>query len=350
MTMTPKLTLDPSPIDTALPTIGRNRDVVRKALHAAVERLDAETRTVVAYHLGWCDEVGNEIAANGGKAIRPGLTLLAAEAAGGGADCAVPGAVAVELVHNFSLVHDDLMDRDATRRHRPTVWALWGDATAVLAGDAMLSLAHEVLLESGSPHAIAAGRVVSAATRELIRGQAADVGFERRNDVTLTECLNMVAGKTASLLGASAAVGGILAGAATPVVEALESYGTNIGIAFQLIDDVLGIWGEQDVTGKPVFSDLRSRKKSLPVTWAVENGGPLGDALAEWLARPGDPTDAELREAADLVDSAGAREWAFAEAQRRMTLAEQALDAAAIGEEYRRELVDLAHFIVERNA
>jgi geranylgeranyl diphosphate synthase, type I len=253
-------------------------------------------------------------------------------------------------VHNFSLVHDDLMDRDTTRRHRPTVWALWGDAAAVLAGDAMLSLAHEVLGESTSPHAPAAERAVTVATRELIRGQAADVGFERRNDVTVAECLAMVTGKTGSLLGASAAVGGILAGAPAPVVEALDAYGNHIGMAFQLIDDLLGIWGEQDVTGKPVFSDLRSRKKTLPVTWAVENGGAPGMALAQWLARPTDPTDSEVREAAELVIRAGGRQWAHDEAQRRMQLASEVLDSVAIRKQYRSELADLARFIVERRA
>ena len=182
------------------------------------------------YHLGWCDEHGCPLNSNGGKAVRPGLVLLAAEASGADAEDALAGAVAVELVHNFSLVHDDLMDRDARRRHRATVWALWGDAVAVLAGDAMLSLAHEVLLDSDSPNAGAAQSVIAIATRELIRGQAADTAFENRSDVSLGECFEMACGKTAALMTASALTGAVLAGARLSVRDALGAYGHHIGL------------------------------------------------------------------------------------------------------------------------
>jgi geranylgeranyl diphosphate synthase type I len=338
----------------ALPTIGRGRDAVRAALHEAVQRLDADTRAVTSYHFGWSDTDGNPVAGNGGKSIRSGLALLAAEAVGGTPECALPGAVAVELVHNFSLIHDDLMDRDTTRRHRPTVWAVWGDPTAVLVGDALLALAQEVLLECGSPHALSAAKVLGAATRELIRGQVADVDFERRGDVTLAECLHMVAGKTAALLAASAVLGGVLAGAPAAAVAALDDYGRNIGLAFQLVDDLLGIWGDPAVTGKPVCNDLRARKKSLPITWTLENGGAAGRELARWLTRAGSatepPTEADLRAAAALVERGGGRAWATTAARRHMHQAEQALESIPIPSSYRGELVDLAHFVVERSA
>jgi geranylgeranyl diphosphate synthase, type I len=155
-----------------LPTIEQSRDAVRTALQDAIRRLDDDLRAVVAYHLGWIDVDGRAVAGSGGKLIRPGLTVLAATAAGGTLGGALPGAVAVELVHNFSLIHDGLMDRDVTRRHRPTVWSVWGDNTAVLAGDAVLSLAYELVCDCDSSHARSAGRVLGAATRELIRGQA----------------------------------------------------------------------------------------------------------------------------------------------------------------------------------
>ncbi|MEV5648857.1 polyprenyl synthetase family protein [Nocardia sp. NPDC052254] len=335
---------------TTLSTVDADGDAVRSALFDAVGRLDHAIRPVVAYHLGWCDEHGRTVTADSGKSVRSRLAMLAARAAGGDERRAVPGAVAVELVHNFSLVHDDLMDRDATRRHRPTVWAVWGDAVAVLAGDAMLSLAHEVLLESGSPQAVPAALLVGRATQDLIRGQAADVDFERRNDVRLAECVDMAAGKTAALLSASVAVGAVLAEAPPVTVSALQTYGSEIGLAFQLVDDLLGIWGDPEVTGKPVFSDLRSRKKSLPVTWSLESGRPAGRALAQWLAQSGDPAESELRAAADMVETAGGRRWARAESGRRVRAAQRALDSAAIDPRYRRELHRLADFIVERSA
>ncbi|NKY84830.1 polyprenyl synthetase family protein [Nocardia veterana] len=335
---------------TTLSTVDADGHAVRSALFDAVGRLDDAIRPVVAYHLGFCDEHGRPVAAASGKSVRSRLTMLAARAAAGDDLCAIPGAVAVELVHNFSLVHDDLMDRDATRRHRPTVWAVWGDAVAVLAGDAMLALAHEVLLDSGSPHAVAAARLVGKATQDLIRGQAADVDFEHRNDVTLAECIHMAMGKTAALLAASAAVGGVLADAPPATVAALQSYGDNIGLAFQLVDDLLGIWGDPAVTGKPVFSDLRSRKKSLPVTWSLESGRPAGRALAQWLAQSGEPGENDLKAAADMVETAGGRRWARAEARRRVRAAQRALDTVPIAPDCRRELVALADFIVERSA
>ncbi|WP_068271536.1 polyprenyl synthetase family protein [Aldersonia kunmingensis] len=332
--------------------LGYGRDLIDAALRNAVARLDPDTGLVVSYHLGWCDPQGNPLTGNGGKAIRPIMTLLAARACGAADTAALPGAVAVELVHNFSLVHDDLMDRDRERRHRATVWAVWGDATAVLAGDMMLSLAHDVLLESDSPHAAPAGRVIAAATRDLIRGQAQDIAFERRNDVGLQECLDMAFGKTGALLGASSAVGAVLAGADEPTVAAMSDYGRHVGLAFQLVDDVLGIWGEPEITGKPVYSDLRSHKKSLPITWTLEQDDTTASELREWLAAEPDSmvTESELRSVATLIDHSGARDWTLAEARRRVELAQRALDSIDLLTTPRAALCDLAQYIVDREA
>ena len=334
-------------------TLGRVRELITPTLREMVGRLDPSIRLVVCYHLGWCDEHGCPLNSNGGKAIRPGLALLAAQASGAEPEMVLPAAVAVELVHNFSLVHDDLMDRDVHRRHRPTVWALWGDAVAVLAGDAMLSLAHEVLLDCDSPHAGAAQTVIAIATRELIRGQAADTAFENRSDVSLGECLEMAWGKTAALMAASAVTGAVLAGAQSTVREALGSYGGHIGLAFQLVDDLLGIWGQPEVTGKPVYADLRSRKKTLPVTWAIEHGGPAGRELAAWLgdqAHAAAATDSELGDVARLVERGGGRAWAREEAHRRVALGIDALTRAGIPERPGSELRALAHYLVNREA
>ncbi|MGH3852485.1 MAG: polyprenyl synthetase family protein, partial [Pseudonocardiaceae bacterium] len=252
-------------------------------------------------------------------------------------------------VHNFSLVHDDVMDGDTERRHRPTVWALWGTTSAILTGDALLALAQEVLLEGTSPHRAAAARLLSEATRRLIAGQVRDVAFEHRCHVTVAECLEMVSGKTGALLSASAAIGAVLAGASTEVVDALASFGAHLGIAFQLVDDLLGIWGDPEMTGKPVFSDLRSRKKTLPVTYALNHGGLAGRELAGWLASS-HPSAADPARAAELIEAAGARRWAVAQAQRRIAAATDALTAAPIPAGPRAELLAIAHFIVAREA
>jgi geranylgeranyl diphosphate synthase type I len=338
-----------------LPSLHRGRDAVNPALRAALDRLDETSRAQAAYHLGWTDVDGQPVATGGGKAVRPALALLSAEAAGVPAEVGLPGAVAVELVHNFSLLHDDLMDGDVERRHRRTVWSVWGPASAILTGDALLALATEVLLDTGSPNAAVATQMLAAATRELIRGQVQDLAFERRQQVTLDECVDMAAGKTGSLLSASAAIGAVLAGAPAATVGALVTFGAQLGIAFQLVDDILGIWGDPAVTGKPVYSDLRARKKSLPVTYALAHGGAAGVELAAWLAEPRDAEardadDARLRQMADLVAAGGGRDWAAGEAGRRLALGVAALDAVDIPGDSRDGLVALGEFMVNREA
>jgi geranylgeranyl diphosphate synthase type I len=349
--------------DPVLTSLARARRLVDPALRAAVDRLDSDTRVVASYHLGWCEPDGTPATGNPGKAVRPGLVLLAAEAVGGDPADAVAPAVAVELVHNFSLVHDDLMDRDAERRHRATVWAVWDDATAVLVGDALLSLAHEVLLDGSPGHradhgrhadrAVAASRVLARATRELIHGQVLDMAFETRDEVSLEECLGMAARKTGALLSASAELGALAGGADPGTAAALRTYGTEVGLAFQLVDDLLGIWGWPERTGKPVYSDLRTRKKTLPVVRAVTGSGPGAAELADWLATPPPPggdTEEALRHAADLVERAGGREWAVAEARARVAAGLAALDGAArLDAPGHEALAALADFIGERD-
>jgi geranylgeranyl diphosphate synthase, type I len=333
-------------------TVGHARELVTPTLQEMVSRLDSGSRLFVAYHFGWCDEQGGPADTHGGKAIRPALALLSAEACGVDPQVVLPGAAAVELVHNFSLVHDDLMDRDRQRRHRPTVWALWGDAAAILAGDAMLSLAHEVLLECESAHRAATQTTIAIATRELVRGQIADVAFERRDDVSLTECLSMSWAKTAALMAASAVAGAQLAGAPPAVQEALGAYGGQLGLAFQLVDDLLGIWGQPAVTGKPAHSDLRLTKKTLPVTWTVQNGGPTGRELAAWLADPAHAataTDDELRYVARLIERGGGRAWAREQAHRRAAQAIEAVQRADISQRPVDQLQALAHYLIERD-
>ncbi|WGL53025.1 polyprenyl synthetase family protein [Nocardioides sp. BP30] len=339
-----------SPRTNALDWLTHARSLFEPAMRAAVGRLDPFLGRVSSYHLGWCEPDGTPVTSPAGKALRPGLTLLVAEALGDHRP-AVPGAVAVELVHNFSLVHDDIIDRDRERRHRPTVWSVWDDTTAILAGDAMLSLAHEVLADEGGPYADPASLALARATREVIRGQARDVEFERRDDVTLAECLAMEADKTGALLAVSASLGAILAGAPRHVVDGCHTFGAELGLAFQIVDDLLGIWGSPQVTGKPVFADLAAGKKTLLVVWSIENGGDAGADLAAWFATHGSRTvvePQELERAADLIEKAGGREWATAAADSHVATALAALDGLGLDEAAHHTLIDLAHFVTER--
>ncbi|NYD49685.1 geranylgeranyl diphosphate synthase type I [Actinomadura luteofluorescens] len=334
---------------TAVPaSITGGRALVDRAMRASADRLDPWTRRVVAYHLGWTDENG-EPAAAGGKALRPALALLSARAAGASEETALPGAVAVEFVHAFSLLHDDIMDGDRTRRHRPAAWTVFGPSAAILGGDALMALAENLLLERRTRGAHWAARALTAATQRLITGQALDIGFEQRDDVALDECLAMAADKTGALLACACSIGAMLAEGPTRLVAGLTGFGAETGLAFQLVDDLLGIWGSPDTTGKPVLADLRARKKSLPVVYALNAGRPESRRLAALYADPGPPSEDALREMARLVEAAGARDWAAAEAARRVAAAGRHLDDSGMDGSVAAEFRDIALFVTSRD-
>ncbi|WP_395107975.1 polyprenyl synthetase family protein [Actinomadura sp. SCN-SB] len=334
---------------TSVPVaISEGRALVDEAMRAAVDRLDPLTRRVGAYHLGWIDTDGRP-AEGGGKALRPALSLLSARAAGAAPEAALPGAVAVELVHAFSLLHDDIMDGDRTRRHRPAAWTVFGSSAAILGGDALLSLAAELLLDEQTRGAHWAARCLTAATRRLIAGQALDLDFEDRTDVSLDEVLTMSSDKTAALLACSCAVGAMLGEGPPALISELTAFGSELGVAFQLMDDILGIWGSPRVTGKPVLSDLRARKKSLPVVSALTAGTAASARLADLYARPEQHSEAELREMARLIEEAGGRAWAEAEAAQRLAQAERHLKDAEMKDEVRAEFLDIARFVLARD-
>jgi len=322
---------------------------VEPALRAAVDRMPDSMRAISGYHFGWWDEHGRATGGDSGKAIRPALTLLAAEAVGGSPDAAMPAAVAVELVHNFSLLHDDVMDGDTTRRHRPTAWSVYGVGPAILAGDSMLALAVDVLAGSGNPEAQASIRLVSATVQHLLHGQADDLAFEEREDVELAECVRMAEGKTGSLLGCATAVGALFGGGTPDQVEHLRQFGERLGLAFQFADDLLGIWGDPAITGKPVFSDLRNRKKSLPVVAALNSGTAIGRELDGLYHGEGDLSAADLARAADLIDLAGGRSWSQRQADELLEQAREHLGAAEPTERAAAELDAVAQLATPRD-
>lgn len=265
------------------------RETVNPELRRAVESLPAPTRRVAMYHLGWEHEDGSPAAAGAGKAIRPALVLASARALGGpqgSPESAVRAAAAVELAHNFTLLHDDVIDNDARRRGRPTAWTVFGIPDALLAGDAMMALALRMLADDPHPASARASARLAACIVELCAGQQADCAFERRSSVTLEECLAMATAKTGALLGCACAVGALYAGAGPEEVEAMDAFGREAGLAFQLIDDLIGIWGDPGHTGKPAGADLIARKKSLPVVAALGSGTEAGEELAALYAGP----------------------------------------------------------------
>ena len=331
------------PVRTAAALLEWSRAVVDPPLRAAVASLPDATAHLVEYHFGWRDAAGAPAQGYRGKAVRPLLTLLAARAAGAEAEVAVPAAVAVELVHNFSLVHDDIMDGDRTRRHRATLWSVHGAGPAILAGDAMLALAYRTIAAD-----VRAAAVLGAAVQRLIDGQLADLAFERRGDVTPAGCLAMAEAKTGALLAAATELGA-LAGGASPAARArLARFGSLAGLAFQFADDLLGIWGDPAVTGKPVRSDLRSGKKSLPVVAALSSGEPAATRLAELYAGGG-LAGADAARAADLIEECGARAWCQARADALLDEALRELSEVEASAPAELELGAVARLLARRD-
>jgi geranylgeranyl diphosphate synthase type I len=332
-------------IDTVPGVLSRAKQVVDPALADAVAGLHPDLRRAAEYHLGWVTAEGTPTS-GGGKGIRPALAVLSAEAVGASPDVAIPGAVAVELVHNFSLLHDDIIDGDRERRHRPTVWALFGVGTALLVGDALLALAFQVL-DGGGPAAPAAAKRMSDALAAMIGGQASDMAFESQEIVSVGACREMAEAKTGAILAFASSSGAVLAGASDGQVAALDAYGQHVGLAFQAADDLLGIWGDPAVTGKPVGSDLASRKKTIPVALTMASGGKAATELRR-IFRNGALDEEAVARAMAIVEAAGSREATAALAQQQLEVAIDALDGAGLEPGPIAELVALASYVCER--
>ncbi len=228
---------------------------------------------MIRYHLGLVDrefQPVDPLSIDRGKRVRPAVALLAAGAAGGAPDVAAPAAAALELLHNFTLIHDDIQDESPTRRHRPTVWSIWGEKQAINAGDALFAAAHLPLYELpeyGTPPDLVF-RLLAAFDRmtiAIVEGQTLDLGFEDRSDVTPAEYLEMITGKTAAILRFAAWAGALLGGVSDRDAEQWAEFGLALGLGFQIHDDLLGIWGESRETGKAPADDIRRRKKSYPI-------------------------------------------------------------------------------------
>ncbi|MFJ9037356.1 polyprenyl synthetase family protein [Streptomyces sp. NPDC102406] len=296
------------------------------------------------YHLA-VGKPWEQQAAGSGKGTRATLVLTCARSVGAEENAAVPGAVAVELVHGFSLLHDDIMDRDRLRRHQPSAWVEFGVPAALLTGDALLAQALRVLGESGSHRAVS---VLVDALDGLMRGQSMDMAFEQRADVTLVEYRSMAEGKTGALLGAACALGAVLGGAQEPVVSALRRFGQHAGIAFQCADDILGLWGDPRLTGKPVGRDLTCGKKTYPLLAALAAEGPAGDRVRHLYACSGGCSTKRVEELLEAIKDAGGRAAAEREAAAQVHNALRHLDSARLSEPARRELESLTYGLADR--
>ena len=275
---------------------------------------------MLRYHLGWVDTAFQPVTEKAGKRLRPVFLLLAYEAQAcqtqnGDWQHALPAAVAIELLHNFTLIHDDIEDRDRTRRGRPTLWAVWGEAQAINAGDALFTLAYRSLFNLQTTP-VPTDIVLRAAKRytdvilHITEGQHLDLSFEGESQVDMSAYLSMIQGKTAALLGLSCELGGMLAGAPEARLAALWDFGVELGLAFQMQDDWLGLWGDPAQTGKPVGSDLRNHKKTLPILHGMAHSAAFQALVTGDTALD----DARVAEGLALLEDAGSQTYVQAQA------------------------------------
>ena len=286
---------------------------IQAAMRAAFPEAEARVARfyqMQEYHLGWRDEQLAAASFDPGKLLRPQLALIACQIAGGKIEQALPLAAAIQLIHDFSLIHDDIEDDSDTRRGRTTVWKLWGLAQGINTGDGMFVVAHLAL------HQLAANGVPAEVTLEVMKrfdqtilticeGQFLDIDFEGSLAVSEADYLAMISRKTAALVAASAGLGAIIGGADLATARALFDFGEHMGLAFQIQDDVLGIWGTPEVTGKPFAADLHRRKLSLPVIYTLAQAEQRA-ALAAIYRQP-ELSAGDVQHALAILDQAGAR-------------------------------------------
>jgi geranylgeranyl diphosphate synthase type I len=302
------------------------------------------------YHMGWVNQKFELMSAKAGKRIRPLLCLLVAQAAGSEWSTAVPGAASIELLHNFTLIHDDIQDASPTRRGRSTLWQIWGSNQAINSGDAMFALAHVAmsrLIEQGIP-----GETVVKCLRRLDEtcvvltiGQYADMSFEDQQTVTVDEYLAMIDGKTAALLAYSAELGARIADCQTGTVGHYAAFGRDLGLAFQVRDDILGIWGDESVIGKSAATDIVTRKKSLPVLFGLSQSAELRELYGK------DASDGQfVKRVIQLLDDVNARDFAKSYEEQHAQSALDHLAASGSQGEARDALNQLSDMLLNRQA
>jgi len=303
--------------------------------------------------MGWQDEHGHSCSRESGKFIRSNLCLLSCQAVGGDTSRVMPAAAAVELIHNFSLIHDDIEDASDERHHRPTVWKLWGQSQAINAGDAMFTLAYLALLklkekEITDEKVASSTKIFSLACLELCEGQYLDIEYENRLDITTEDYLDMAVRKTAALFAVSTSLGAYLGSEDSKLVDFFHLFGKELGIAYQIYDDILGIWGTEKSIGKSV-SDISQRKKTLPVVYGLQNSEGEARKRLEKLYSQKSIEGKDITEVTNILDQLGARDYAENLAEQHYQKALAYLEATGLDISRQAPLKEIACFLLNRD-
>jgi len=325
-------------------------DAIESELQRQISRLDTPRtkpfHEMLTYHMGWTGEGSGPDAA--GKRVRPLLVLLSSAACGGDWQPALPAAAAVELVHNFSLVHDDIQDNSEKRRGRPTTWVKWGMPMAINVGDALFVMSNQAILDLKGNYpaeiVLRGAEALHNTCLELTRGQFLDMSYEQRNDLSVEDYWPMISGKTAALISACCHIGALLGSAEEARQEAYRAFGHYLGLAFQVQDDILGIWGDEALTGKSAASDLIEGKNSLPILAGLSANGKFA---ARW--KQGPVRADEVQELARLLASEGSYEAATNAAKQMTDLALMSLRETEPQGEAGDALFELTYRLLKRN-
>lgn len=330
-----------------------HRDALRVEIEEAIDNGPSSLRNMLRYHMGWVDERGSPCNGPSGKFVRPILCLLSCQAVGGETSQIMPAAAALELIHKFSLIHDDIEDASQERHHRPTVWILWGQSQAINAGDGMLTLAFSTLFKlrkngMSDERIVNSGRTLSLACLDLCDGQYLDLEYEARLDITIADYLEMAAKKTAALFAASTSLGAYLGSKDTRLESAFHLFGRELGMAYQIRDDIMGIWGTEDSTGKSA-SDIAQKKKTLPVVYALRSNNSEARQRLERLYSQQSLEGEDIALVTRILGDLGARNYAedLAEQYYRKALAQ--LDAIRLDPASQAPLIETAGFLLKRD-
>ncbi|MQF64600.1 polyprenyl synthetase family protein [SAR202 cluster bacterium AC-409-J13_OGT_754m] len=333
----------------------RYGQIIQESLISSIPSSQLELFSPLRYHMGWETPIGEHIQnpSNQGKSLRSALCLFASEALNGDWKQSIPAAVAIDLIHNFSLIHDDIQDGDITRRNMPTLWYVWGHNKAILAGNVMHALAYKTaltLVNKGISHkkAMDTSRLLAESSLSMIRGQCLDLNFEKVTEISVEQYLEMIRLKTGTLIACSLEIGALLASANHIQMRRFSEYGGHIGKLFQIRDDVLGIWGDSKKTGKATANDIRRKKKSLPIVYAFNKA--KGQALISLnrIYQKESVTEIEVEEVLNILDQLEAQQFASSLVAHEAELAMKTIQNSNIQPWALIEAQELIEFLVLR--
>jgi geranylgeranyl diphosphate synthase type I len=310
---------------------------------------------MLQYHMGWANGDGDllSVPVSQGKALRPTLCLFACEALSEDWTRALPAAAALELIHNFSLIHDDIQDGDLERRHRPTVWSLWGQPQALVAGNAMRTLGDITVLrlvERGvtEEKALRTSLILTRSYIHMTKGQCLDLALEDSLDIKLEDYLTMVSFKTGALIQCGLEMGALIASGDENVVTAFANCGSSLGRAFQIRDDMLGIWGNEAATGKAVGNDIRRKKKSFPIVYALENASDTARQKLVEVYSKEELDEQDVQDVLTVLNELGVADYAQEMSRQKADLALEEVNRVTMPPWARQEIAELVEFLAAR--